>query len=543
MLPSIVPPLPKPDTQLAFAPPPPQPTDEQLLKGGHALRKLQRYCEELFQVQEAHRKEIGALNATLRTVNSQKGSLEAELRAKNDKIAAILHLEHKEYRFSRTQEETETLLHEEIRRRHKSEAQVVELQGVIKTLEADHAEYRRVVELEAARKEDQSKLIEQLKQTITNLERNIRELEFNIDQEKVQKVKFQRSATDLEKALDDVTRKYDRLLISENALREENGQLQKRVQDLMAANKEVTLNYQAVKRNQDTKREEYEALVRELDEAKGACHVVLKQRKQLQTELAGVIKQRNEITERHKAMETLLSRKEKDIADLLTKVNDTINEYELKLEKKEEQMWAMSVQMTEAAQSMQKAPAPPPPEPVSSTTIRNMNARMSRVVADIDPEFIDNMEKKWQAKEKALQTELDHVRTTLGTKERDLTLLRAAVADLTKKQFQPRMERLTAIEKDIKVRLEQYALSEERMETGFLCPRDVKFFRKPVTLIPCGHTYCSSCIDAVKEENYNSLKCQICPTPVEHVFRNEQLESVEEHFEKRRVLTTSFLEW
>ncbi|KAI9012946.1 hypothetical protein BC832DRAFT_537793 [Gaertneriomyces semiglobifer] len=527
MLPSIVPPLPKSEPQLTYVPPPPQPTDEQLLKGGHALRKLQRYCEELFQVQEAHRKEIGALNATLRTVNSQKANLEAELRAKNDKIAAILHLEHKEYRFSRTQEETETLLHEEIRRRHKSEAQVLELQGVIKTLEADHAEYRRVVELEAARKEDQSKLIEQLKQTITNLERNIRDLEFNIDQEKVQKVKFQRSATDLEKALDDVTRKYDRLLISENALREENVQLQKRVQDLMAANKEVTMNYQAVKRNQDIKREEYEALVKELDEAKGACHVVLKQRKQLQTELAGVIKQRNEITERHKAMETLLSRKEKDIADLLTKVNDTINEYELKLEKKEEQMWAMSVQMTEAAQSMQKAPAPPPPEPVSSTTIRN--ARMSRAVADIDPEFIDNMEKKWQAKEKALQTELDHVRTTLGTKERDLTLLRAAVADLTKKQFQPRMERLTAIEKDIK--------------TGFLCPRDVKFFRKPVTLIPCGHTYCSSCIDAIKEENYNSLKCQICPMPVEHVFRNEQLESVEEHFEKRRVLTTSFLEW
>jgi hypothetical protein len=36
-------------------------------------------------------------------------------------------------------------------------------------------------------------------------------------------------------------------------------------------------------------------------------------------------------------------KKEKDITDLLIKVNDTINDYESKLEKKEEQMWTMSV--------------------------------------------------------------------------------------------------------------------------------------------------------------------------------------------------------
>ncbi|KAI8621108.1 hypothetical protein BC830DRAFT_328958 [Chytriomyces sp. MP71] len=55
--------------------------------------------------------------------------------------------------------------------------------------------------------------------------------------------------------------------------------------------------------------------------------------------------------------------------------------------------------------------------------------------------------------------------------------------------FEPRMERLKAIEKDIKGRMEEYALAEERMETGFLCPRDLQCFKIPMTLIPCGVTY------------------------------------------------------
>lgn len=34
--------------------------------------------------------------------------------------------------------------------------------------------------------------------------------------------------------------------------------------------------------------------------------------------------------------------------------------------------------------------------------------------------------------------------------------------------------------------MEEYCLGEERMETGFLCPNDLKLFSKPQTLYPCG---------------------------------------------------------
>ncbi|KAJ3051315.1 hypothetical protein HDU99_008460, partial [Rhizoclosmatium hyalinum] len=161
----------------------------------------------------------------------------------------------------------------------------------------------------------------------------------------------------------------------------------------------------------------------------------------MQTELNGVIKQRQELQEKNKALDNLLTRKEKDIADLLTKVNDTINEYELKLERKEEQMWAMSLQMTEESQK------------IKATNHLN-----------IDPDFINDIEKKWQAKEKTLQAEIERQANIMRTKETTITELSAVVAELQKKQFQPRMERLKAIEKDIKGRMEEYALAEERME-------------------------------------------------------------------------------
>ncbi|KAJ3332002.1 hypothetical protein HDU76_001618, partial [Blyttiomyces sp. JEL0837] len=328
---------------------------------------------------------------------------------------------------------------------------------------------------------------------IKELESMKKDYEFTIDELRVAVVKNERKSEDLEKNLLQVAQKNEFLAHMESTFREENGALQKRLRELIDANKEVTSNYQAIKKNHDLKRSEFEELATELEEAKNACQLSIRQKKGLQNDLNVVMKQRQELMDKNKAMENLLARKEKDIADLLTKVNDTINDYELKLERKEEQMWAMSLQMSEESQ-------------------KNRNH------INIDPDFINDIEKKWQA-------------------------LNATVADLQKKQFQPRMERLKAIEKDIKSRMEEYALAEERMETGFLCPRDLQCFHKPMTLIPCGHTYCKGCLDQLKEENYNVIKCQVCNVPVEHVFRNEQLESVEEQFLRRKTLTLSFLEW
>jgi late competence protein required for DNA uptake (superfamily II DNA/RNA helicase) len=87
-------------------------------------------------------------------------------------------------------------------------------------------------------------------------------------------------------------------------------------------------------------------------------------------------------------------------------------------------------------------------------------------------------------------------------------------------------------------------LAEESLETALICPKCLKFFQRPMTLTPCGHTYCEACVDVMKLEHYDRTHCQECPDiPVEHVFRNEQLESLTERFLRRKSLMMSMMSW
>jgi hypothetical protein len=81
------------------------------------------------------------------------------------------------------------------------------------------------------------------------------------------------------------------------------------------------------------------------------------------------------------------------------------------------------------------------------------------------------------------------------------------------------------------------------METGFLCPRDLKTLHIPTTLQPCGHTFCKECVDIMREENFNVLKCDICRVEAISTFRNEQLERISEQFQKQKTEVQSFSEW
>ncbi|KAJ3409926.1 hypothetical protein HDU80_007941 [Chytriomyces hyalinus] len=494
--------------------------EDQNVKGGHALRTLKKYCEELYTVNAAYKAQIETHGKELSKVEAEKIRLEFELQERNEKIAILRRVELMDVRSLNSRAEVEQLLSDETKKRIKLEAVILKLKDELVSAKAVEESLRAQVHGTTTVKSEHEVSITFYKKRITELEKVLKHDIFEIDELRVQLVKHTRKSDELEKAMMQMSQKNEFLTNAEATFREENTALQKRLRELIDANKEVTANYQAIKKNHDLKRSEFEELVAELEEAKSACQLAIKQKKTMNFDLNNVIKQRQELTDKNKALDNLLARKEKDIADLLTKVNDTINEYELKLERKEEQMWAMSLQMSEESQK--------------NRTSNHLN---------IDPDFINDIEKKWQAKEKALQNEIERQANNLRGKDEQITDLSATVAELQKKQFQPRMERLKAIEKDIKGRMEEYALAEERMETGFLCPRDLQCFKIPMTLIPCGHTYCKHCVESLKEENYNVLKCQVCNVPVQNVFRNEQLENVGEQFTRRKTLTLSFLEW
>ncbi|KAL2916157.1 hypothetical protein HK105_204248 [Polyrhizophydium stewartii] len=465
--------------------------------------------------------------------------IQLELQAKNDRIARLRQQDIADHRFARSQEEAERLLIEETRKRIETDKENRAVKAAYEKCMAEYEAYRASVKYEESQRETREQLIKDQENSIEDLKQQNVQLNYRIDELKVATIKYERKMDDLEKSLQQLLRsavqRNEHLIQSEGTLREENVQLQKRLRELIDANKEVTANYQIVKKNHDLKRHEFEELTLELEEAKSACQLALKNKKQLQNELTATQKTRNELQERIKNLESVLVRKEKDIADLLNKINETINEYELKLERKEEQMWAMSMQLSEETQknhAAQQAAA----------------AKEKAHTFTVDPDVIGDIEKRWQAKEKSLTDEIDrlvgeiHIRDEKIT-GKNQTLISEQVADLTKKQFHPRMERLKTIEHDIKNRMEEYALAEERMETGFLCPRDLKFFKVPMTLSPCGHTFCKGCLDAIREENYNTIKCEVCQASATAVYRNEQIETIGEQFARRKHLTLSFLEW
>lgn len=105
---------------------------------------------------------------------------------------------------------------------------------------------------------------------------------------------------------------------------------------------------------------------------------------------------------------------------------------------------------------------------------------------NLDADLLSDLERQWKAKEKILIDQLSDFEAKLKAAGEDIDRLNNQVSDLTKKQFEPRMERLRLIERDIKNRIEEYILGEERMETCLLCPRDLQVFKIPLTLVPCG---------------------------------------------------------
>ena len=105
---------------------------------------------------------------------------------------------------------------------------------------------------------------------------------------------------------------------------------------------------------------------------------------------------------------------------------------------------------------------------------------------NLDADLLADLESKWQSKEKALILQISGLESKLKSANENIDKLNNQVSDLNKRQFHPRMERLKLIERDIKNRIEEYILGEERMETCLLCPRDLQVYKVPLTLIPCG---------------------------------------------------------
>jgi hypothetical protein len=197
-----------------------------------------------------------------------------------------------------------------------------------------------------------------------------------------------------------------------------------------------------------------------------------KQKRALQAELISSAKQRSDSIDKQKVLELCISRKERDISDLLNKLNETISYYEVKLERKDEQIWTMTYQINEGISlliEVQKNCAA-----AQAVTIKGKATAAAEEAAEagnsggVDFAALSEIEKKFRNKEKAFQLEAEKIGNEIKVKDEKISLLNDQIIDLTKKQFAPRMERLKVIERDLKSRMTEYALAEERMEVKLL---------------------------------------------------------------------------
>lgn len=166
----------------------------------------------------------------------------------------------------------------------------------------------------------------------------------------------------------------------------------------------------------------------------------------------------------------------------------------------------------------------------------------------------DGEEKIPQVKEKpneelehlvlAHQNEIEKLVTLLKTKEEVISDMMTKIADLEAKMYEPRVKRLQNVEKEFKERMEEYLISESTMESMFICSHCLRFLKNPITLVPCGHSFCKECVDEMKKENYGRLVCQDCPdTIITSCFESGELETLIDRFFKRKTMTAGMHQW
>ena len=261
-------------------------------------------------------------------------------------------------------------------------------------------------------------------------------------------------------------------------------------------------------------------------------------------------------------MDELLKREREDNASLKGQIEDLVKriteielEYEEKISRKEQQLWNVNAQRQEEASKLaeEKARAVSAASKKKEEALAAANATNKSTV---DNEVVSDLEKRWQSKlingsltsvllgkERGLLKEIEDCNTQLREKHGVMQSMASKIFNLEREQFHPRMQYLQEIEMIMKQKLMEFSVSEEKMEVGLMCPRDLKLYEKPITLQPCGHTFCSCCIDELKQENFNILKCSVCKVVSESSFANGKLASLCEQFIQRKQNTKLFSDW
>ena len=181
-----------------------------------------------------------------------------------------------------------------------------------------------------------------------------------------------------------------------------------------------------------------------------------------------------------------------------------------------------------------------------ATKLREQVDTLCKQIAVIKPEL-----ELMQAKLGAKQAEIDaleekHKQQGMQLKEAknaNARVRRKSIIDMAKQSSQAAIkvkEALLATETELKVTVSKLVAAEEASESAFTCLSCMNIMKKPVTCIPCGHSFCEACLRNVpsfaeKRKRGSIGSCPECsssgsavppPPETEYYIENQLLENL-----------------
>ena len=109
---------------------------------------------------------------------------------------------------------------------------------------------------------------------------------------------------------------------------------------------------------------------------------------------------------------------------------------------------------------------------------------------------------------------------------------------------------LKATELELRNTLAKILKAEEATESAYTCLICMNIFDKPITCIPCGHSFCEKCVNGYRSKNANKEKDgECCPEcdengktskkKVDYFIQNELLENLSSRFLFRKLAIES----
>ena len=370
----------------------------------------------------------------------------------------------------------------------------------------------------------------------------------------------------------------------------ENSVLQKKVRELLDANKDVTINYQVIKKNYDSRKKEAEEVAKESDEAKNACQLLIKQKRSQREEIEGLVKQKVQL-------ESSLSSAKSELMALSAENEDLqnrIKELEIEEERLKKQIRSSSRIKSSSTNLLKSSNGNLMKNSTSDLLknsrmdlLKNSNGNLlngsthsllkgltssmlkensdieiskapevqEEAVTDFDKqallntfqlkmdETINEMKFEFEKIQSQLCDELDFTQENLEERIMESAKLESVIKKLQEEQYLPRMQYLHTLEVEMKEKLLDLAMEDEKMELNLICPRDLKLLDRATTLSPCGHSFCKTCVKQMSLENFDQLKCDVCKTKTSETFSNYKLDQLKEQLLERKKKMKVILAW